>query len=289
MTMASRHILEVQSERVYLRREASPNAAIDTELFFGMPVTLLKNEGKWSRIRSHLDGYEGYVEKASLASLASLETHDTKASMVIVPLALGYREAKDTAAATFAFPMGSRLRVSENGDGGAKEGTFVVLRVQKEEEEEKTEERVFVKRHQLLALAECGITNGRDWVSTAMKFLDVPYLYGGGCYAGIDCSALLQVSMGVHGIVCPRDSAPQERELGRALDWTGRGGRGALPILERGDLVFWNRHVGVMVDGETMLHANAGSMTTSKESLAGARERIMGVEGEIRCIKRLQR
>ncbi len=285
--MAGRHILEVQNERVYLRREASPNAAIDTELFFGMPVTLLKSEGEWSCIRSHLDGYEGYVERASLASVASLETHNTKASMVVVPLALGYREAKDTAAATFAFPMGSRLRVSENG-GGEKEGTFVVLRVPKEEEGKKTEERVFVKRHQILALAECGITNGRDWVATALKFLDVPYLYGGGCYAGIDCSALLQVSMGVQGMVCPRDSAPQERELGRALDWTGRGGRGDLPILERGDLVFWNRHVGVMVDGEIMLHANAGSMTTSKESLAGARERIMGVEGEIRCIKRLE-
>ena len=152
---------------------------------------------------------------------------------------------------------------------------------------EEAAERVFVKRHQILTLAACGVANGRDWVETASKFLHVPYLYGGGCYAGIDCSALLQVSMGVHGIASPRDSAPQERLLGKALAWKGKGGN-ALPMLERGDLLFWHRHVGVMVDGEMLLHANAGTMAVSQESVVAARARIMGVEGEIRCIRRLR-
>ena len=285
--VASTHNLEVCCKRVYLRRTPSAAAAIDTELFFGTPVNLLKSEEKWCRIRSNLDGYEGYVEQASLAPLASVEDDSTSLSVVVVPLALGYREAKDTAAATCAFPMGSRLRVSE-GDGEGREESFVTLRRFKIGRGEETQEKVFVKRHQLLALSACGEANGQDWVSTALKFLNVPYLYGGGCYAGIDCSALLQVAMGVHAIACPRDSAPQERVLGSALDWTGQGGRNSLPSLQRGDLVFWHRHVGVMLDGEALLHANAGSMAVSKEALAEARARIMGVEGEIRRIKRLR-
>ena len=290
MAVEKKHNLEVCCERVYLRNQPSTIAAIDTELFFGTPVTLLKREGEWHHIRSTLDGYEGYVEKGSLAPLASLVVnladHSTKEFVVVVPLALGYREAKDTATSAFAFPMGSRLCVSEPQEAG---GSFVALRLKARQGEQ-----VFVKRHKLIGLAECGIANGRDWVSTALKFLNVPYLYGGGCYAGIDCSALLQVSMGVHGMVCPRDSALQERDLGEALDWTGQGGRNPggknpLPILRRGDLVFWHRHVGVMVDGEELLHANAGSMAVSRESLAGARARIMGVEGEVSCIRRLSR
>ena len=294
----SRH-KEVCCERVYLRRHAASEADIDTELFFGTPVALLKNEREnkgWVRIRSCLDGYEGWLERASLAAWASREDPSTSLSITVVPLALGYREARDTAAATWAFPMGSRLRVSEIREAqeaqgevekAGREQSFVALRLQAGRRGGE-DARVFVKRHQLLPLAECGIVNGRDWVSTALKFLNVPYLYGGGCYAGMDCSALLQVSMGVHAIACPRDSAPQERALGEALDWTGQGGRNPLPSLQRGDLVFWHRHVGVMVDGETMLHANAGSMATSKESVATARARIMGVEGEIRCIRRLR-
>jgi cell wall-associated NlpC family hydrolase len=32
--------------------------------------------------------------------------------------------------------------------------------------------------------------------------------------------------------------------------------------LKRGDLVFWNGHVGIMTDSETLLHANGHHMMT---------------------------
>ena len=209
----SRHN-EVCCERVYLRRHAASEADIDTELFFGTPVALLKDEGEnkgWVRIRSCLDGYEGWVEKASLAAWASREDPSTSLSITVVPLALGYSEAKDTAAATWAFPMGSRLRVSEireaqEGQGevekAGREQSFVALRLQAGRRgggELGGDARIFVKRHQLLPLAECGIVNGRDWVSTALKFLNVPYLYGGGVLCG---NGLFGVVAGIDGGSC---------------------------------------------------------------------------------------
>jgi hypothetical protein len=49
--------------------------------------------------------------------------------------------------------------------------------------------------------------------------------------------------------------------------------------LERGDLVFWQGHVGIMRDGATLLHANAHHMAVAVESLAAALARIAEAGG----------
>jgi cell wall-associated NlpC family hydrolase len=43
---------------------------------------------------------------------------------------------------------------------------------------------------------------------------------------------------------------------------------------KRGDLVFWKGHVAVLLDAETILHANAHHMATAIEPLAEAVARI---------------
>ena len=124
-----------------------------------------------------------------------------------------------------------------------------------------------------------------------------------GSYGGIDCSALLQTAMSLHGIDCPRDADMQEgrageqppsnsfgKPLGNSLGITDSASVDlAMLDLRRGDLIFWQRHVGIMLDGENFLHANAGFMCVSVEGLGEARARIMGIEGEIRTIRRLER
>ena len=44
--------------------------------------------------------------------------------------------------------------------------------------------------------------------------------------------------------------------------------------LQRGDLVFWKGHVGVMTDPDTLLHCNGYHMQTVAEPLTEAVERI---------------
>jgi hypothetical protein len=51
--------------------------------------------------------------------------------------------------------------------------------------------------------------------------------------------------------------------------------------------VFWPGHVGVMLDGEHLLHANAHHMETAIEPLAEAADRIRLSAGAITAIKRL--
>ena len=122
-----------------------------------------------------------------------------------------------------------------------------------------------------------------DYVAVAEEFLGVPYLWGGRDARGLDCSGLVQMSMERCGIACLRDTDLQEATLGEALaDPTD------LSVLRRGDLIFWRGHVGIMVDGETMLHTNATHMRTVKEPIAEAVRRIDKSDGPVTSIRRLK-
>lgn len=104
---------------------------------------------------------------------------------------------------------------------------------------------------------------GGDWVAIAERFIGVPYLWGGKTASGIDCSGLMQVALHAAGLDCPRDS---DMQAALGADVTGPR--------QRGDLVFWKGHVGVLVDADTLLHANAFAMATVLEPFELACDRI---------------
>jgi cell wall-associated NlpC family hydrolase len=76
-------------------------------------------------------------------------------------------------------------------------------------------------------------------VAVGQRLLGTPYLRGGRTSHGIDCSGLVQLSLQLCGIPCPRDTADQ-RALGEPLPDDAP--------LARGDLLFCEDHVGLMVD-----------------------------------------
>lgn len=134
----------------------------------------------------------------------------------------------------------------------------------------------FVPLGHVLPLA----TRLNDPVGVADLFLGTPYLWGGSTRDGIDCSGLVQVAWRACGLDCPRDSDMQEAELGRAL--------GANETPERGDLVFWKGHVGLVTAHNRLLHANAHHMMVAYEPLDEAAQRIaQSGGGEITSIKRI--
>ncbi|MEO1704831.1 MAG: NlpC/P60 family protein, partial [Pseudomonadota bacterium] len=115
-----------------------------------------------------------------------------------------------------------------------------------------------------------------DWVGVAESLLGTPYLWGGNTSFGIDCSGLVVLAMRAAGRIVPRDSDLQEAAFPAAP---------ASP--QRGDLVFWRGHVGIMRDAETLLHANAHHMTVASEPLATAIDRIAQKEfGEVTKVAR---
>ncbi|MDD6762560.1 MAG: SH3 domain-containing C40 family peptidase [Clostridiales bacterium] len=91
---------------------------------------------------------------------------------------------------------------------------------------------------------------GQAIVNSAMKYLGVPYVWGGTSPGGFDCSGLVQYVCNQNGISVPRVAASQR----------GAGQYVSRENLQPGDLVFFSRgggisHVGIYVGNGNMIHA----------------------------------
>lgn len=112
-----------------------------------------------------------------------------------------------------------------------------------------------------------------DHVAVAERFLHVPYLWGGRTSLGLDCSGLVQLALAAAGIPALRDADMQESGVGEAL--TPALSRDALVAQpQRGDLVFWRGHVGIIGDDGMLIHANGHHMAVAREPFAQAVQRI---------------
>ena len=142
-----------------------------------------------------------------------------------------------------------------------------------------------IEGHGFVFAKHLALENNRatDFVEFAVNFTGTPYLWGGRTYGGIDCSGLVQTAMHAAGLNCPRDTDMQETTIGRVIDHAA-----GVADLERGDLIFWPGHVGIMTSPNELLHANAYHMLTKIEPYEKARTRIASTDtGDVRTIKRL--
>ncbi|WP_026608496.1 NlpC/P60 family protein [Methylocapsa acidiphila] len=240
-----------------LRREPRPDSAIDTQALFGEAAMLYEDHEGWGWVQLARDGYVGYLSMTAVGPALSAPTH-----WVAVNRSFVYPGPNMKLPPLEALPLGARVAVS-----GAS-GAFAQI-----------DEAAYVFAAHLRAADE----RESDFVAAAERFLHAPYLWGGKTSLGIDCSGLVQASLDAAGISAPRDTDLQEKALGRALAFDE-----TLESLERGDLVFWRGHIGIMRSATELLHANAHHMLVASEPLRDARDRILASTGaQITSIRRL--
>jgi hypothetical protein len=123
-------------------------------------------------------------------------------------------------------------------------------------------------------LRRVGEASPRDFMNIAKDMLGLPYVWGGTGHVGVDCSGLVQSALAAAGVDAPRDTDQQEAGLGRSVSYGAR---------QAGDLLFWPGHVGIVMTGDRLLHANAFHMCVEIEPIEKAVARI----GAVRAVKRL--
>ncbi|SEO68009.1 NlpC/P60 family protein [Methylobacterium sp. UNC300MFChir4.1] len=249
----------VTSPSAPLRRAPAADAGLDTEALLGDAVDLYDTADGFAFVQLARDGYVGYLPAESLGPADPEPTHRVTALRTFL-----YPEPDLKRPVLGHLSLGARLAAT--GEAGAyleTPGGYVFAR-------------------------HCAPVDARepDYAATAARLAGTPYLWGGRTSLGLDCSGLVQLCLDAAGLPCPRDADMQERALGQAL--TFDPARPEVAGLRRGDFVFWRGHVGLMVDPETLIHANGHHMAVAAEPLAGAVGRIAAHSfGAVTGIRRL--
>ena len=246
---------QVSAPSLPLRREPRFDARLDTEVLLGETATVYDESEGWAWVQLSRDFYVGYVPSEGLTRRLVTPTHRIAALRSYV-----YPEPDGKTPPLALLSLNARIACER------AEGKFLALA---------GGGYVFAAH-----AAPIGATEP-DFVAVAEAFLGTPYLWGGRTSIGLDCSGLVQLALEAAGHAAPRDADMQAAELGRVIEL--RGGA----KLRRGDLVFWEGHVGIMTTAKDFLHANAFHMAVEAEPFARAKKRIKAAGYEVSCVRRL--
>ena len=241
----------VQAGHAALRAAPDASAEQVSELLHGEDFTVYENKDGYAWGQAANDHYVGYVRQEALGPAVP---PDKRVTALMTPVFSGPGIKFPV---SFFLPLNAVLQQQGSGD-------FITL-----------PQGGFVHYRHLAPLDE----HASDFVSVAERFIGVPYVWGGKTSAGLDCSGLVQTALQAAGISAPRDTDMMEKALGLPVDRAE---------IQRGDLVFWKGHMGVMLDTTRLLHANIFHMEAFAEPLDQAIARIAkSTTGPVTAIKRL--
>ena len=222
---------------------------LDTELLLGETVVLSgqTTDNGFVHITSLHDGYKGWMKLADLTKPPEPFRANAK---ICQPFAVLTAEPDVKSACLRQLPFGAAVMIT----GPAELGFLPVMGLGSDGREQTG----FIPEAQIQSLS---LLRNEDWTAWAEKFIGAPYKWGGRSAAGLDCSALVQLSLAASRHALPRDTGPQLQFLKKQAQCFSSCYN---PLNDfrvgefgRGDLIYWNGHVAISVDTEDIIHANA--------------------------------
>ncbi|MGY5351868.1 C40 family peptidase [Wenyingzhuangia sp. IMCC45533] len=212
-----------------LRLEPSDTSEMVSQVLLGEHFKVLEIRNKWSKIRLAFDNYEGWLDNKQFLLIPEKDYHTLNQSKLFVSNDLiNFSENQNNMLSHVL--IGSHLPFYT-------QGKFTI-----------GEEKLYIEGE---VLSE---KQGKEkLITTALQFLNSPYLWGGKSPIGIDCSGLTQLVYKINGYTLQRDAKDQAKQ-GEVLSFIEES--------EPGDLAFFDNeegsiiHVGIMMADNYIIHAH---------------------------------
>lgn len=198
----------------------APEGAVVSQTLAGEPFDVLEFTSTHGWGRSPIDGSVGFVPRSAL-----IDAYDTT-HVVVAGRAVVHADRSLDRPLPLSLTMGCRVvAIPANDEWAEVDGGYVLTAT-------------------LLPLGD----DLSDPVSYATRLKDVPVLTGGRSGDGVDAAGLVFLSLSLAGSPPPRFLDLQAETIGTPL--------AAGDPLRRGDLIFFNDHVAMLVDSDTVIHAD---------------------------------
>lgn len=213
----------------------------DSQLLLGEIFDIESRDGNYFKGISRHDGYKGYIALPHLMPLEGRATHFVDNHLAIIH---NSPDIKSSHKMNVSFM--SRLEIEKNS---LRNGFLRACGLG------------WIPENHIKPLSD--LKKRIDHVSVALRFMGTPYRYAGRSAFGIDCSGLTQIALIRAGFSrIPRDADMQEKSknLGPLVQ-----------DAQRGDVVFFRGHVGIMIDDKNIISATekyAGVVTEPLNDLA---------------------
>ena len=209
-----------------------------TQSLLGEKVDVLQKSGNWLRIRCE-DGYIGWINGSQVMLYNDKEISQWQNNKLFLfqDIIGDIKESpNDFSVSLRRILIGSKLPFLN------KKGEWVKVRLPDKSEG-------WVKnRTEFKWLDEKGKSIREKIILSSMKFLGIPYLWGGKSPMGFDCSGFVQTVCALNGIYLPRDSDMQFKYAKK----TGRSKK-------KGDLLFFGKneisHIGIYIGRKRFIHS----------------------------------
>ncbi|MDB3914782.1 C40 family peptidase [Alphaproteobacteria bacterium] len=238
-----------------IRNSSNTSSSLISEALFGECFKVIERHNACAYGVNLSDNYVGWVELSKMGKIIK-PTH-----IVHVPRTLIYSEPSVYSNIIQYLPFSSLITiVNENNNWSEIKINDILGYISKNHYVDKNQQE-------------------SDWVKYAELLLNTPYHFGGRDSIGLDCSALLQLSIKFAGVSLERDTKDQ---VNSKLLKNSDGFK-----IKRGSIIFWKNHVAIGINNYEIIHANAYHMTTNIETFEEANRRIQKTNGKITCIKEI--
>ena len=199
----------------------SHKSKISSQIIYGEKFRILSKNKNWIKIKTSFDNYIGFIKKTNFLN-KFIPTHKIfrlKSRVFKKPL-----DKKKYKTNNF-LSFGSKLSlIGENEK-------FIEY-----------EKNKWIKKKDSKKIDHVE----KNFTKILKFFLNTKYVWGGKCYKGIDCSAILQLFFYYNGKFYPRDTKDQIKYSKKKI---------IKKRFKKGDIIFWKGHVAICLNSKKLIHA----------------------------------